>query len=58
MRTDKQATTLKGFWDTPRPELLELLHATPAGLTSDETQRRLRLHGGFDKEDRNVDVTP
>src|SRR5262249_20525708 len=45
MRTDKQATTLKGFWDTPRPELLELLQATPAGLTSDEARRRLRLHG-------------
>ena len=45
MRTDKQATPLKGFWDTPRPELLELLQATPAGLTSDEAQRRLRLHG-------------
>ena len=45
MRTDKQATPLSGFWDKPRPELLELLEATPAGLTSDEAQRRLRLYG-------------
>ena len=45
MRTDKQTTPLRGFWDKPRPELLELLQATPAGLTSDEAQRRLRLYG-------------
>src|ERR1700693_2023409 len=45
MRTDKQATPLSGFWDKPRAELLELLEATPAGLTSDEAQRRLRLYG-------------
>ena len=45
MPTDKQATPLSKFWDKPRPELLELLKATPAGLTSDEAQRRLRLYG-------------
>src|SRR6202162_3061340 len=45
MRTDKQTTPLKGFWDKPQPELLELLQATPAGLTSGEAQRRLALHG-------------
>jgi len=45
MRTDKQATPFKGFWNKPRLELLELLQATPAGLTSDEAQRRLGLHG-------------
>jgi magnesium-transporting ATPase (P-type) len=36
---------LRGFWDTLRPQLLELLQATPAGLASDEAQRRLGLHG-------------
>jgi P-type Mg2+ transporter len=45
MRTDKQTTPLQGFWDKPRPELLELLRATPAGLTSDEARRRLGLYG-------------
>jgi Mg2+-importing ATPase len=45
MRTDKQTTPLTGFWDKPRLELLKLLQATPAGLTSDEALGRLRLHG-------------
>src|SRR5579863_1114201 len=45
MRTDKRTTPLSGFWDKPRKELLELLQATPAGLPSDEAQRRLRIHG-------------
>src|SRR5579872_1797545 len=45
MRTDKQPTPLRGFWDTPRSELLELLQAAPAGLAADEAQRRLGLHG-------------
>ena len=35
----------KDFWDRPLVELLESLQATPAGLTSDEAKRRLRLHG-------------
>ena len=33
------------FWDTPLPELLHLLHTTPAGLTSDDANRRLRPYG-------------
>ncbi len=45
MRPDKPPAPLKGFWDRPRTELLELLQASPAGLTSDEAQRRLDLHG-------------
>ena len=45
MRTDKQTSPLMGFWDKPQAELLELLQATPAGLTSDEAQRRLEIHG-------------
>jgi len=42
---EKQETPLAGFWDRPRPDLLQLLEATPAGLTSDEAKRRLRLYG-------------
>ncbi len=38
-------TPLAGFWDRPQEELLGLLQATPAGLTSGEAKRRLRLHG-------------
>jgi P-type Mg2+ transporter len=38
-------TRFEGFWDRPLPGLLEALGTTPAGLTSDEAQRRLRLHG-------------
>ena len=45
MPTDKQATPPRGFWDKPRAELLELLQATPAGLTSEEAQRRLSFYG-------------
>jgi Mg2+-importing ATPase len=33
------------FWEGPLPGLLEALGTTPAGLTSDEAQRRFRLHG-------------
>jgi Mg2+-importing ATPase len=45
MRADKQTTPLRSFWDEPLLELLELLRTTSAGLTSDEAQRRLSLHG-------------
>jgi len=45
MQTDSRTAPLKGFWDKPRLELLELLQATPAGLTSQEAQRRLGLYG-------------
>ena len=38
-------TSLHGFWDRPLRGLFELLQATPAGLTSDEATRRLRLYG-------------
>jgi Mg2+-importing ATPase len=41
-KTDK---TLDRFWDMPQRDLLVLLEATPAGLTSDEAKQRLRLHG-------------
>jgi Mg2+-importing ATPase len=37
--------TLDRFWDMPQRDLLVLLQATPAGLTSDEAKQRLRLHG-------------
>jgi magnesium-transporting ATPase (P-type) len=40
-----RATLAKDFWDRPVPELLQLLHTTPAGLTSDEANRRIRLYG-------------
>ena len=38
-------TSLRSFWDRPLRDLLELLQATPAGLTSDEATQRLRLYG-------------
>ncbi len=42
---EPRETPLLGFWDRPQGELLGLLRTTPAGLTSDEAKRRLRLHG-------------
>ena len=47
-------TSLRGFWDRPLRDLLELLQATPAGLTSDEATRRVRLYGpnSFVRESR------
>jgi Mg2+-importing ATPase len=41
----KPDKTLDRFWDMPQRDLLILLEATPAGLTSDEAKQRLRLHG-------------
>ena len=41
----KPDKTLERFWDMPQRDLLILLEATPAGLTSDEAKQRLRLHG-------------
>ena len=35
----------EGFWDRPLQELFQLLPATPAGLTTEEASRRLRLYG-------------
>jgi len=43
--TENPARPLKSFWDKPQPELLRLLKATPAGLTSEEARRRLDLYG-------------
>jgi len=39
------ATPIEGFWDRSLQELFQLLQATPAGLTTDEARRRLRLYG-------------
>ena len=39
------ATPAKDFWDSPLHDLFQTLEATPAGLTSDEANRRLRLYG-------------
>ena len=41
----KPETSLEHLWDTPLAEVLHLLQTTPAGLTSDEAKRRLRLYG-------------
>ena len=41
----KPDKTLDRFWDMPQRDLLALLQATPAGLTSTEAKQRLRLHG-------------
>ncbi|MBZ5596362.1 MAG: magnesium-translocating P-type ATPase [Acidobacteriia bacterium] len=41
----KPDKTLDRFWDMPLQDLLALLEATPAGLTSAEAKQRLRLHG-------------
>ena len=40
----KPTTSVEGFWDRPLHELFELLPATPAGLTTEEARRRLRLY--------------
>jgi magnesium-transporting ATPase (P-type) len=42
---EKRETPLEGFWDKPLQDLLQLLPATPVGLTTGETKRRLRLYG-------------
>jgi P-type Mg2+ transporter len=41
----KPDKTLDRFWDIPLRDLLDLLEATPAGLSSAEAKQRLRLHG-------------
>jgi Mg2+-importing ATPase len=41
----KPDKTLDRFWDMPLGDLLRLIEATPAGLTSAEAKQRLRLHG-------------
>jgi len=45
MLIDELTTPAGTFWDKPWAELLKQLHATPAGLTTDEAQRRLRSCG-------------
>jgi Mg2+-importing ATPase len=42
---EERKKPLAGFWDRPRGDLLPLLEATPAGLTSEEAKRRLRIYG-------------
>ncbi len=42
---EKRGTSLAGFWDKPLQDLFRLLQATPAGLTTGEAKRRLRLYG-------------
>ncbi len=37
--------SLGDFWDTPLPELFQLLQTSPAGMTTEEAARRLRLYG-------------
>ena len=44
-RGTTRQTRFAGFWDRPLAGLLDALGTTPAGLTSDEAQRRLRLYG-------------
>ena len=41
----KRETPIAGFWDRPLRDLLQVLQATPAGLTTDEAKRRLLLYG-------------
>ena len=50
----KPEIAFEHFWDQPLPDLLHVLQTTPAGLTSDEAKRRLRLYGpnSFVRESR------
>ena len=41
----KPDKALDRFWDMPQGALLDLLQATPAGLSSGEAKQRLSLHG-------------
>src|SRR5450756_1534412 len=41
----RPTTSLEDFWDRPLQELFQQLQATPAGLTTEEASRRLRLYG-------------
>jgi Mg2+-importing ATPase len=45
VQADKPIQPILSFCDESRTELLERLQATPAGLTSEEAQRRLGLYG-------------
>ena len=37
--------SLGDFWDKPLSELFQLLQTSPAGMTTEEATRRLRLYG-------------
>ena len=41
----KQGTHVDGFWDRSLADLLQRLQATPAGLTSEQAEERLRVYG-------------
>ena len=45
MHADQSANSFKDFWNTPQAELLNLLQATPAGLTSGEALGPFRQYG-------------
>jgi Mg2+-importing ATPase len=45
LQPSKPDQTLDRFWDMPLRDLLNLLEATAAGLTSAEAKQRLHLHG-------------
>jgi P-type Mg2+ transporter len=45
LRAGKRVTPLEAFWDKPLAELLSLLEATPAGLTTGEAKRRMLIYG-------------
>jgi P-type Mg2+ transporter len=45
LRLENRTTSLRDFWDRPLQELFQALQATPAGLTTEEAARRLRLYG-------------
>jgi magnesium-transporting ATPase (P-type) len=57
-RMSTRATLAEDFWDRPLRDLFQTLEATPAGLTSDEANRRLRLYGpnSFVRESRFADL--
>jgi len=42
---EKGEMNMAGFWDKPLQNLLQLLQATPAGLTAGKAKRRLSLYG-------------
>ena len=50
----KPDKTLDRFWNMPLRDLLDLLEATPGGLSSAEAKQRLRVHGpnSLEKESR------
>jgi hypothetical protein len=44
LRMGRLTKSPENFWDRPLPELFQLLQASPAGLTTQEASRRLRLY--------------